>query len=187
MRLRERGYELELNGDKIKLLEERILESGICSFSVPMWFSRNGDKVKATYECSGYISLRELNFKGPRETFEIIEKTLLTLNRSIEFYIPPENVTINLDTVFFNKVNRRIKIAYIPDDNKNLHEKIEKFLDDISKVSSEDTKIYLDVVRKDIPKEITSLKDIAIFIGQQRKKINSCQGRLRNFDSSNHQ
>lgn len=174
MRLKDNGYELELAGNEIKELEEKILESGMCNFTVPMWFSRNCDKVKITYECSGYVSLRDLYPKRTVEIFEIIEKTMLTLNRSIEFYIPSENVTLNLDTVYFSPTGRRVKIAYRPDKNNNIVTKIDRFLDELESVVNDDTKTYLQAMRKEMPMYNKDLKILATYIGEQRKKILRC-------------
>ena len=82
MNLRKSGYEIEVKGEDVSRLEEKMLESGLCNFVVPMWISREGDKVKINYECSGLTSMRELHLKRPKETFEIIEKALLSLNHS---------------------------------------------------------------------------------------------------------
>lgn len=52
MNLRKSGYEIEVKGEDVSRLEEKMLESGLCNFVVPMWISREGDKVKINYECS---------------------------------------------------------------------------------------------------------------------------------------
>lgn len=183
MELKRCGYEIELRGDEIKELEEKILESGMCSFTVPMWFSRKKDKVKITYECSGYVALRDMGLKKPREVFEILEKTLLTLNRSLEFFIPPENIKLSLDTVFFHMTKRIVKIAYIPDENKNLTWKINNFLDELQMNVAEDTKEYLVNIKEDLNSQNKSLRDMASFINEQRRKLNIC-GRGKSIDES---
>ena len=117
MNLRKSGYEIEVKRENVSRLEEKMLESGLCNFVVPIWISREGDKVKINYECSGLTSMRELHLKRPKETFEIIEKALLSLNHSRDFYIPPEKLKLSMDTIYYNRQNRSVKIAYVPERN----------------------------------------------------------------------
>lgn len=171
MDLKTRGYEIEIDAGDILELEEKMLESGLCSFTVPMWFSRQRDKLKITYDCSGYISLRDMNLKRSSEVLEILEKTFLTLNKSWDFFIPPENISLSLDTVFFNAMKRKIKIAYVPTKDKRLHYNINGFLDDMVKNVNEDTKEYLAKVKSDLNNENKNLRDIASFINEQRRAL----------------
>lgn len=175
MNLYNLGYEIEMEGDKISHLEEKMLESGLCNFTIPMWISRENGKIKARYECSGLVSVRELQLKKPRETFEIIEKALLALNRSVDFYISPEKVKLTLDTVYYSKTNRSVKIAYIPQNGHSLSSNIKSFIEEIGKDTLPETKEYLGILRKDVCKENRNLREIAGFVSEYRKSIGQCQ------------
>ena len=39
---------------------------------------------------------------------------MLIIGRSIEYLITPARITINTDTVFYNKETSQVKIAYVP-------------------------------------------------------------------------
>lgn len=52
---------------------------------IPMRFTDAGESRKITYDCSGCVALRDMYPLSTGEIFEILEKTLLTLNRSVEF------------------------------------------------------------------------------------------------------
>ena len=115
MELKKSNYEIEIKKGAMKLFEEKVLFSGMCDFVIPMRFTDAGESRKITYDCSGCVALRDMYPLSTGEIFEILEKTLLTLNRSVEFFIPHEKVKIDKDTV----CNRKNK------------DTIEYFLEDI--------------------------------------------------------
>lgn len=174
MNLRKSGYEIEVKGEDVSRLEEKMLESGLCNFVVPMWISREGDKVKINYECSGLTSMRELHLKRPKETFEIIEKALLSLNHSRDFYIPPEKLKLSMDTIYYNRQNRSVKIAYVPERNHSIAGSINGLIDEVKLTVNEETKEYLNLIKEDIEAEKRNLRQIAGYISEYRRSINQC-------------
>lgn len=174
MNLRECGYELEIEGDAIKPFEEKILFSGLCDFIVPMSFSNIDNKKKITYDCSGYASLRDMKLIGAREVFEVLEKTLLTLNKSVDFFVPHDKVTINKDTIYYNLKKKNIRIAYIPSKKGSLTEHIGNFIDELSESADDATTEYLMSVKHDLHLYNRNLKDLAGFVSEQRKRIYQC-------------
>lgn len=174
MNLRENSYEIELEKWKVKEFEEKILFSGLCDFIIPMSFSDINDKKKIKYNCSGYSSVRDMNVESINEVFEIIEKTLITLNKSVEFYIPHEKVRLNLDTVFYDLKRKRVRIAYMPEENGTLMEHLNYFLDQLSENVAEDTAEYIKSLKLDLNMNNRNLRDMAVFVSEQKKRINKC-------------
>lgn len=174
MNLRECGYEIELEKDKINNFEEKMLFSGLCDFAIPMMFSEKGDKKKITYDCSGYIALDDIQLENSKQVFEILEKTLLTLSKSIEFFIPPSKITLNKETVYYNPKQKNIKIAYIPQENKTLQESVSEFIDELTFDANNETVEYLDNVKADIYFQNRNIKEMASFVNEQRKIIYQC-------------
>ena len=174
MDLKTNGYEIEMEKWKVKEFEEKVLFSGLCDFIIPMSFSNLTDKKKIKYNCSGYSSVRDMNIKTTKEIFEIIEKTLLTLNKSIEFYIPHEKVKLNIDTVFYDMKRKRVRIAYMPEEEGTLMEHLNFFLDQLLQVAGEDTEEYIKSLKTDLNLNNRNLRDMAVFVSEQKKRINKC-------------
>ena len=174
MNLRDNGYEIELEKWKVKEFEEKVLFSGLCDFIIPMSFSDLNDRKKIKYNCSGYSSVRDMNIASINEIFEIIEKTLITLNKSVEFYIPHEKVRLNLDTVFYDLKRKRVRIAYMPEEDGTLMEHLNFFLDQLSDIADEDTVEYIKSLKLDLNMNNRNLRDMAVFVSEQKKRINKC-------------
>lgn len=174
MNLRDNGYEIELEKWKVKEFEEKVLFSGLCDFIIPMSFSDINDRKKIKYNCSGYSSVRDMNIKSINEIFEIIEKTLITLNKSVEFYIPHEKVRLNVDTVFYDLKRKRVRIAYIPEEKGTLMEHLNFFLDQLSEIADEDAVEYIKSLKLDLNVNNRNLRDMAVFVSEQKKRINKC-------------
>ncbi len=174
MRLKDSGYEVEVREDEIKLFEEKVLFSGMCDFIIPMKFSNIEHARKITYDCSGYASVRDLKLKSAREIFEVLEKSLITLNKSIDFFIPPEKVTFNIDTIYYNMKRKNIKIAYIPSVNGNTMDHLNEFIDQLTIYANNETKEYLKSVKKDLNLTNKNIRDMASFVSEQRKRIYQC-------------
>lgn len=174
MNLKEQGYEIELERWQVKEFEEKILFSGLCDFIIPMSFSNVESRKKITYNCSGYSSVRDMKVKTAKEIFEIIEKTLLTLNKSVEFYIPHEKVRLDIDTVFYDRKRKRVRIAYIPEETGTLTEHLENFFGQLCENAEEDAVCYIDSLKEDLALNNRNLKDMAVFVSEQRKRISQC-------------
>ena len=124
MELKKSNYEIEIKKGAMKLFEEKVLFSGMCDFVIPMRFTDAGESRKITYDCSGCVALRDMYPLSTGEIFEILEKTLLTLNRSVEFFIPHEKVKIDKDTVYYDMKRKKVRIAYMPIEGASLKENL---------------------------------------------------------------
>ena len=174
MRLRETGYEIKIEKNDIKPFEEKVLFSGMCDIVMPMQFSNVGEQKIITYNCSGYAALRDMQLVNTKEIFEVLEKTLLTLNKTIEFFILPEKVTLNKDTVFYNLKKKNIRIAYVPTNDGSLYEHLNDFIDELAEDAKEETVEYLKSVKNDLHLYNRNLKELAGFVSEQRKRIYKC-------------
>ena len=172
--LKDTSYEIELEKWKVKEFEEKVLFSGLCDFIIPMSFSDMNDRKKIKYNCSGYSSVRDMDISSINGIFEIIEKTLITLSKSIEFYIPHEKVSLNIDTVFYDKKRKRVRIAYMPDEKGTLLEHLNFFLDQLADLADDDGVEYICSLKKDLNMNNRNLRDMAVFVSEQKKRINKC-------------
>jgi len=114
MELKEMNYELNLPEDSILPFEQRMLESGLCSFALPMNFIRSRAGLKVRYECCGYVSLEDLGQLAPGMGFEILEKIFQALRASFDCLLNPSRMTLRLDLVFYHPEQRSVRILYLP-------------------------------------------------------------------------
>lgn len=114
MQLKEMNYELNLPGDSILPFEQRMLESGLCSFALPMDFVRSGSGLTVRYACCGYVALEDLGMLPPGLAFEILEKIFLALRASFDCLLNPGKMTLRLDLVYYHPEQRQVRILYLP-------------------------------------------------------------------------
>lgn len=174
MELKKYNYQIEIDKSDMKVFEEKMLFSGLCDFIVPMRFTDIGAKRKITYDCSGYVAIRDMKITSAREVFEILEKTLLTLNKSVEFFIPHDKVKLTIDTVYYDMTKKRVRIAYMPSEEPDLNKNLNCFINELKRIAGEETCEYLQSVQEDLNMYNRSLKDMAAFVAEQRKRIKRC-------------
>ncbi len=176
MELKENNYEIEIPEESIKPFEEKVLLSGLCDFIIPMSFSSYGGKRKITYECSGYASIKELKISKVRDVFEILEKTLISLNKSTEFLLDPHKITLTPETVYYNLKQKDVKIAYIPSENKSksLNDSISFYIDRLSEGVTEEAFKYLASIKENMKKGHHSIKELITKVGEMRREIYLC-------------
>ena len=127
--LRESGYRMEIPDGRIAPFEEKILASGLCDFALDMSFSRLRGKTSASYDCTGYVAVRELDLTTPQKVFEVLEKTLLTMTHAGEFFIDRDKVLLNADTVFYNRRCKDVRIAYFPrSEGMEIRQSVEEYV-----------------------------------------------------------
>lgn len=174
MNLKEQNYEIQLDIEEIKPFEERILFSGMCDFIIPMKFSNMGDKKIIKYNCCNYMAVGDMELSDGRTVLEILEKTLVTLSKSIEFYILPENVTLNIDTVFYNPRKKQVKIAYVPFKGNNLLQNIKSYMYQLYEESGDEAKEYLENIMEYVDKYNLDIRHMASFVHEQRRIMYQC-------------
>lgn len=173
MNLKENDYEIEIDIDEISGIEEKMLFSGMCDFIIPMSYSNMGNKRIIRYHCDGYISVRDVKKDSLKKVMEILEKTLLSLSKSIEFYILPEKITINQDTVYYNPKTKQVKIVYIPGKNESIEIKIKRFIEDITK-DVESIEDVISCILSELKLFDNNLEHMTKFVHEQRRRVLQC-------------
>lgn len=172
--LRDRDYCLEMEAGFFKAYEEKVLASGLCDFALPMQFTCRDNMQKVYYDCSGYTVVSEMKFDTVKELLEILEKTLLTFNKAKEFLIDQNKVGLHINTVYFHRKYRDVKIAYIPEEEKSKTTKIMEYIDELGKYVDEQCRDYLKRVKMAVINENLNLKDTINLIGKLRRVVYEC-------------
>lgn len=173
MEIRNNDFKLRLNDGSIKEFEKVVLSSGICELFMPMGFVRLEDGELVSYNCSGYTSLRQCNIGEAKEAFEILEKTLLLVNRAGEYLITPGKITLNMDTIFYNRKTKQVRIAYVPaeESKMSLRENVAEFFTQMEEKLKDTEKIHLEEVKKKMEEQNYYIGDLINIIGEMRRKL----------------
>lgn len=113
-------FRVRLGEDTMRDYERVMLTSGECSFFMPMGFMSEDEGEVVCYDCSGFAPIRSYRIEKTEDALYILERVLLIVGKSIEYLITPAKITINADTVFYNKDTGEVKIAYVPVQTKRM-------------------------------------------------------------------
>lgn len=94
--------------------EQVILSSGSCPGFFRIAFLRHADGLDAAYDCSGFSPLSSFRVERTEDALYLMEETLRILHRAPEYLLAPERAVIRTETVFYDKQNGRLRIAFIP-------------------------------------------------------------------------
>ena len=170
--LRACGYRMEIPEGRIAPFEEKILASGLCDFALDMTFSRFRGRTRATYDCAGYVAVRELDLTSPRKVFEVLEKTLLTMTRAGEFFIDRDKVLLNVDTVFYNRRCKDVRIAYFPrEEGLEIRKSIENYIRELAAMTGEKGKALLERTLVVFGRNNCDLAQMITVVGELRRAV----------------
>lgn len=168
-----REYSIRLEENAMLDFEKIMLTSGECSLFMPMGFmsAENGEMV--CYDCSGFMPLSRYQIEKTDDALYILENSLLILGKAVEYLITPAKVTLNTDTVFYNKETGEVKIAYVPSckEKINLKKNIVGFIGQLKAEIRDNYGQYLIEVAKCIYYYNYHINDIVNKIGLYRREI----------------
>ncbi len=173
MEIRNNDFKLQLKDGSIKDFEKIVLSSGICELFMPMGFVRMEDGELVSYNCSGYTSLRQCELKEAAEAFEILEKTLILVNRAGEYLITPGKITLSMDTIFYNRKTKQVRIAYVPveENQLSLRENMSEFFSQMKEKISGKERGYLEKVKSQMEERNYYIGDLINMIGEIRRTL----------------
>ena len=171
MELNKNNYEVKMPGERIRPFEQRMLESGLCNFALPMHFVRSGARLTIRYECCGYIALEKMGTLPASLAFEILEKTFLALRSSFDCLLNPDKMKLGLDLVFYHPEERAVRILYLPEDGSEGHSGVSTFLESLRNSLVPEGQPYLDKVIGELSLRNLSLRELANLTGEIRREL----------------
>lgn len=170
MRIRDNNFRVELKEGDIKEYEKVILSESNDIF-MPMGFVSFDEGELVTYNCSGYSSLNQCDITEVLEALDILERTLILVSRASEYLISPNRITLNKETIFYDRNTHQVRIAYLPveKDKSNLRENMSCFITEIEENLQENGKIYMDKVKTQIEENNYYIQDLINIIGDIRR------------------
>jgi len=107
-------FEVEYEKNYIKEYEKHVLMDERCDAFLPTTFIMSFEKDIATYNYSGYQPLCCIELTRVEEVLSCLEKVLLNMMRGEEYLINPCKINLSCSTVYYNTIDRKLKIAYVP-------------------------------------------------------------------------
>ena len=168
-----REFKVELNENSVKDFEKIMLLSGQCSFFMPMGFMGSEKGETVCYDCSGFAPLSRYRIERTEDALYILEKNLIILGNSIEYFITPARITLNTNTVFYNKDSGEIKLTYVPvrGEKADLRRNIARFIAQLKVDIRDGREEYLDRAVKYIYHNNYYIKDMVNKIELFKRQI----------------
>ena len=178
-RLRNNDFKLELKEGAIKDYEKVIL-SQINDIFMPMGFVSTSEGELVSYNCSGYAALRQCRVTEVMEALDILERTLMLVSRAGEYLISPRKIMLSMDTIFYDRETKQVKIAYVPieDDRCTLRENMSDFISEMEQSLSGTGRAYLKDVKKQMEENNYYIRDLINVIGEIRRSAAAKQVQL---------
>lgn len=174
MEIRNNNFRLQLQEGSVKEYEKIIL-SEVNDVFIPMGFVSSGEGETILYNCSGYAALKQCEIVEACEALEILEKTFLQIGRASEYLITPSKITLSMETIFYNRQTRQVRIAYVPvkRTHPTLRENMSGFIAQMGKSINKKDKTYLDQIKNQMEENNYYIQDMINVIGEMRRSISS--------------
>ncbi len=173
MEIQSRNFRVRLKEGSIKEFEKIVLSSGICDLFMPMGFVSCEDGELVSYNCSGYMALRRCGLKDVKQALDLLEKTFLLVSKAAEYLITPGKIMLTLDTIFYDRRTKQVRIAYVPmpQGRMNLQENMATFIGEVERQLPGKKRPYLEKVRRQVRENNYPMKDIINLIGELKREI----------------
>ena len=170
MKIRDNNFRIQLKEGAIKEYEKVILTQ-VNDIFMPMGFVAFDEGELVSYNCSGYSSLKQCDIREVLEALEILERTFLLVSRASEYLISPSQITLSLDTIFYDRDTRQVRIAYVPvsGERLSLRENMAEFITEIRDNLYEKEKTYMDKVKEQMEENNYYIHDLINVIGDIRR------------------
>ena len=162
---------LLIKSKKIRPFEEKVLTSGLCDFSLPANFVTADGVKSAVYDSSGYTCLDDIIFKDTDDILELLEKTLMNLDKAGEFLIDPDHIVLDGNTVFQNLKNGDVKFAFIPLREQKHRGNVINIMDYFGNRADQDGRVIISKLKKYIIGRNLSMRDAVKHISLIRKDL----------------
>ena len=95
------------------------------------------------------------------------------VNRAGEYLITPGKITLNMDTIFYNRKTKQVRIAYVPaeESKMSLRENVAEFFTQMEEKLKDTEKIHLEEVKKKMEEQNYYIGDLINIIGEMRRKL----------------
>lgn len=155
---------IEISKGRIKEYEKLSVLTSTPEFLIPMEFIEYEDCYSVTYDTSGYLRMSEENSAITfRDAFDCIEGIIEAYRKAPQFLIFPDRFTLNDETVYFNKKERRVRILFLPPEEEIESTPSKQLIDFADLIKSlnvtRETSEYLEIF-KEYVRESSGLREL---------------------------
>lgn len=166
-------FSIRLEENTFRDYEKIMLTSGECKLFMPMGFMGEEGMEVVSYDCSGFAPLSSYRVEKTDDALYILECVLLIAGKAVEYLITPARITINTDTVFYNKETSQVKIAYIPStvENASIRRNLVSFIGQLKEDICDGNERYLDEAEKFIMYHNYYIREMVNKVGLFKKQL----------------
>ena len=148
-----------------------LYTSGGCKGILPLSIVRKKGGMIGYYSTSGYIRLSDLHELTVSGILTVAEETVAAIQECGQYLIFPEEYVINTDTVYIREDFKQIKFTYIPDRySVSGRKKFSAFLEQLKDMTTENGRMYLDMLSQLSDTENLSLMKMKAFISRLKRE-----------------
>lgn len=153
-----------------------LLTKGTCKGIFPISIIKNREGITGFYYTSGYKRLADCRSLEADKILTIVEKTVSAMEECNQYLIFPEEFVMDMNTVYIEENFKDIKFTYVPDKNKvGAEKKLCRLIKDLKRVTTENGRLYLDMLGQMFDTENLSAVKIRAFVLQLKREVKLCE------------
>ena len=184
---------------EVREYEKKMLCSGECRYAIPMHFITEDQKLKAFYDYTGYMQLKDYAGKKMKnenrlaedrklvaDVLQIISEILDCVKGMENYLIFPERITVHPDAVFIDLNTGRTALAFCPNKSPELtlQNRIIGLVRDLSELfRSDEADQYLRKIEEFIAAKNPGLDGMISFLGSLQREVSYIYWNTKNFRS----
>ena len=191
-----RKFQILIESD-VREYEKKMLCSGECRYAIPMHFITEDHALKAIYDFTGYVQLKEYAWRkiqsgaSSREPHKPVADVLQILSGILEcvkgmenYLIFPERITVRTDVVFIDPNTGRTALAFFPNENPGLtlQSRIIELIRELGGlIRSDEADQYLNKIEDFIITKNPGLDGMLSFLGSMEREVSYIFWNTKNF------
>lgn len=192
-----RKFYLTMNENNIFEYEKRMLCDSGCPYTLSMKFLVEEEIMKAYYDFTGYVQLKEYLNRKTHDDFlndeinapicdvlNILSKILNCIRGMENYLFSPERFSVNLDVVFINPDSNEIVFAFLPIVNveESLQCRLIKMINELNGLyQNDELALCLEKFGNTIQTKNPGLEGMIAILGSMQREISYIYNNSKNF------
>lgn len=95
------------------------LAMGTAKSFLPVTFMKEGAQLTAVYQVDDYKQLSQVQSMPTEDVLQVLSQVIMAMEENEKQYLFSEDYLINRDTVFFDTLRGKIKLIFLPNENRS--------------------------------------------------------------------
>ena len=167
---------VRLERDKLSFKDQLdFLACGGCKGIFPVSITEDEEGIKGYYKTMGFRKLSSFEEVSAADVLTLLEKTMEAVEECGQYLIFPEEFVISTDTAYVDGRFKEVKFTYLPSTRgKGWNTKLIAFIEELKQITTDNGKLYLDMVRELFSIESLSRTKIKAALLKLRHEIKVC-------------